>query len=705
MVIFLFLGLISAVFQLTLFREFSFSIAKNELSFIVAVGIWLAACSLGSLAGLKKKKAASNHIGFVFSLVFCLAVAFIHLAKSFFGSSYYEASALGFVLTAAFVFIGSTAFLIGYSFCIFSRVYLEKHPRSPETFSYFFVFEAIGLFIGGLVFTFFLSSYSNPFVFSFFPLLFLLFFPSSLIKKVFSGLGIALVGLFFILSFGEVLEKEFKGAEILMNKGTRYGPAVLARSHGVKSLYVNGFLSQTSEDKAWDEEFIHTCLSANKSAGSLLFIGPYFSGQVDEILKYKINDIDCVDVNPFLSGLSSEQALRIRKQRVNLIVDDPRLYVKNTAKKYDYIVMNMPAPASLGFNRYFSYEFFQLIRRHLTEKGAFCFSIPSKRDILSSRILKFNSCILNSLDKVFKQRLSLPGDSMIIIAALEAVNTDKLAENFSQFSIKTEYFTAYHLKDVLDSERRFYLESMIDKTAGINRDLIPRGFLYYLLLEQAKFYPGLSLDVKTAGNSLIIVFGLAVVLAGLFSLSKVRAAVLLNAAVTGFLSIGMTAIVFLLFQIYSGALFWKMGVLTAMFMLGLASGAFFTGKALKKVKIALKYFYAGWILFILSLFAGLIFLTDIFYADFIFYIYSFLTGCFTGAVYPLIVDILLGNKADYQKITPSIYAADLAGAFLGTFAFSILFIPFLGIILSLAMLMGLAFIFWLFRCIRPGIIR
>ncbi|MFH1505053.1 MAG: hypothetical protein ABIH08_06695 [Candidatus Omnitrophota bacterium] len=696
MLIFLFLGLISAVFQLTLFREFVFSIAKNELYFIAAVGIWLAGCSLGSLTGIKKRVFPVKFLPTVFSLIFCFAAGSIHLSKPFLGIGYHETVSLSFVFAAAFILIGAPAFLIGYSFCAFSKEYLRSRPHHRRTYANFFAWETAGLCAGGLIFTFYLSSYSNPFIFVFLPLLFFLVFPFNKIKKAFSIITIVCLGLFFVLSYEAALKKEFQGAGILMNKGTRYGPAILTKKSGVSSLYVNGSLSAASEDKAWDEEFIHTAFSAAKPKSDVLFMGPYFSKKIDEILKYEVNSIDCPDLNPIFAG---------DNKKVNLIITDPRVFIKNTRKKYDYIVMSVPAPSNLALNRYFSYEFFKLVKNRLKKEGIFCFYIPSKRDILGSAILKFNSCILNTLDKVFKHRILIPSDSMIVIArSVKPFSVDKLRDNFLSWGVKTEFFTKYRLEDSFSPGRRLYVENMIDRNVKINRDFIPRGFLYFSLFEQAKFYPDFFVNIEKVKYFAIGFFLTAAFLAGFLSLFKKDKAPLLNASAAGFLSIGLTTVIFILFQVYSGALFWKMGVLTAAFMMGLSAGAFLINSIAGKFSFSenkFKFFFLVWLSFILIILAGLKFSPGIFYAEFVFYICSFLCGIFTGAVYPLLAKVLLKNKTVSQNITPLIYAADLLGAFIGTFVFSIVFIPFLGVVLSLYMLAGLALIF----CLRGFIPR
>lgn len=694
MLIFIFLGIVSSIFQLTIFREFTYSLAKNELSFILGVGIWLIFASLGSRIGRRKKVLEPQLIPPLFCLVFSLVIVVIHLAKSLVGLACYEAASLGFVFTAAIFLVSPVSFLIGYSFSIFSRYYLNQQTPEPRILGKFFAYEAIGFFLGGIFFAFFLSAYSNPFIFGFLSLLFLLGLDREVKEKIFSSLIIILISVVFSLSFKAILKVELKGATIRSSHGSAYGSIILAEKFGVESLYLNGSLIATSEDKADNEAFIHSVLSASKRIKSVLFIGPYFSGQIQEILKYNIRTLDCLDINPVLSALSKAKLNSSQNGRVNFIIDDPRSYLNRTKKKYDCIIMNNPAPSNLAFNRYFSYQFFQLIARHLSDDGIFSFRIPSKVNILSPRIASFNSCIINTLEHAFRNRLLIPSDSMIIIASLNnPIIPSELIGNFKSSNIATDYFTIYQLKDSLDPGQIHYLESMLTASVDINSDFNPQGFLYYSLVEQAKFYPQFKVDTLMVRNLGVVLFvGLVLFIAG-FGLPG-RKLFLLNASVVGFSSIGLSAIIFVLFQATSGALFWKMGILVGLFMAGLSFGTLAVNLNLEsifKLKRPLPVFYLIWFLFLIIFTAGIKSLNQRFYLDFAFYISSFLSGTLTGSTYPLLSKLMFTDYAKPKNLAAAIYSADLAGAALGTFIFSFLFIPFLGIGLSLLMIMFLIF--------------
>lgn len=696
MIIFIFLGVISSIFQLTILREFTFSIAKNELSLVVAVGFWLLFCSLGSLAATKSKAIGRAFLAPLFSMVFCLSISASHLLKLLAGLSYYEAASLGFVVLSALAVIGPMSFLTGYSFSVFSRSLLAAGSEPEKIYARFFIYEAIGFFLGGFIFTFFLSSYSNPFYFCFLPLLFLPNSGKSKLAKLLSVLFIALLGIGFISNFSYILAREVGNSDIVLYENSGYGPLIVAKRASVESVYANGSLVSSSEDEAWDETFIHSSFSAHPNIRKVLFIGLASPGQLKEILKYPIASLDCVDINPLVLNLTQNNISKDKRAKVNFLLDDPYSYIRNSAKKYDCIIMNMPAPSSISLNRYFSYEFFNLAKKHLTKKGVFSFYIPSKRDILSPRIAKFNSCIVNTVNEVFNNRLLIPSDSMIIIAGnSKTIEPTELVNNFNDHSVSKDHFTVYHLDDLLDPGHRDYIENSLDRTVPINRNLNPQAFLYYLLLEQAKFYPNFLVNIKTAKTYIVGLLVLVIVGFAALSYRRRNSFALLNVTGLGASAIGFITILFILFQIYSGALFWKMGIIVGIFMLGLSLGAYLVNTAKEFIfgfKRSFAYYYLIWIVFIVSLLVILEYYQGLFYWDFSFYIYSSVAGLLTGAIYPLAAIEISKIRKNKENIPVAIYAADLSGAFLGTFLFSVFFIPFLGLVGSLiALIFILAF--------------
>ncbi len=682
------LGGIAVIFQLVLLREFTFSLAKNELALIVAAGFWLAGSSAGSIFGIRKQIIRPWLVPLAVSFSFFLCITAVHLAKTVTGSNYYEAAGIGFVFIAALVIIVPLSFFLGYSFCLFSRIYLARGVSEENIFGRFFAYEALGFLLGGAAFTFIFSAYTNPLIFSCLPLLFL-FFPGFTGKKRVS-LAAAIIALSLLgyLLFPSLLHKEFKGAHILEMRGSGYGPVIVAEQFGVRSLYVNGSLAATSEDALFNEEFVHTSFSAIPGARQVLYIGPSFSGQIEEMLAYPLEKIDVLEINPVLSSLGRKSGLKDR--RVRFIVDDPRLFLEKSGSTYDCLLMSLPPPSSLALNRYYTFEFFSLVKEKLSPGGVFCFCLPSKEDILSPRFLRFNSCIVNTVKKVFSHVLLVPADSMLVISSRSGpIETGELKKAFASSGIEPEFFSLAHLNIMLCGGRRVYMDKMLDKNVPLNRDFSPRAFLYYLLLEQAMFYPDLHIDVAATGRA--VCYGIAAVV--LIFLAAIlfgrKMPVLGDTAFTGFCSFGMVSLLMVLFQVFSGALFWKMGLLIGVFMAGLTAGTFMMNHLLARLPFSrqmLLWFFSAWCVYA----AGFYFLIRLMpflpFREMFFYGGAMICGMLTGAVYPLASWCLITAGKDSLRIAPALYSADLAGAFFGNICFVLLLIPFLGLNAALGVL-------------------
>jgi predicted membrane-bound spermidine synthase len=695
MVIFIFLGIITSIFQLIVLREFSFSIGKHELGFVLAAGFWIASCSLGSMVKLPQK-ILRLQVPVLNSLFFSFSICLIHLAKLLIGLKYYEAASLKVVMFSSLFLVGPTAFIAGASFRYFLQKYLKTSPAAAQNaFIKFFAFEALGFFLGGLAFVFFLKDYVNPLIFSLLPLL-LLPDTKEIYKKLISGMLIIAITVALALNFNLIIKKEFADADILNNLGSAYGPVIIIRKAGLTTLFAGGSLLATSQDKQATEEFIHMSLvAADPSVNqNILFIGPPVSGQINEITKYKLASLDCLQINPLLWRFVQDLTQEKLYNKVNFITGDPRAYLKKAGKQYDAILMNMPPPANLALNRYLTEEFFKLVAARLKPNGIFSFSIPSKREILSPQFIKFDSSIVNALDKAFTYRLIIPSEAMMIIASNRGrINGGYLLENFSRLNPKTDFFTIYHFKDYLDPAMRSYTENMLDSKITPNSDLNPTGFLNYIILEQSKFYPNIKIDFKKTSLGItvfLILCGLFIILA---SRRSAKASCLLNIGAVGFTSISLSSIIFVLFQIFCATLFWKLGLLTAFFMAGVAVGVF----AINIIKIGLprqlSWLYLCWMIAATALFFNLKTLDKSNNAELIFYAYAWVYGLLTGNAYPLLAQNLLDNKFKQPDLALTIYSWDLIGAFLGTLACGVMLIPFLGIPYSLLILIFLNAIF------------
>jgi len=215
MIIFIILGFVSSIFQLVLVREFTFSIAKNELALIAGLGVWLLCCAAAVLAGARRKILSAVGLTVFFSLAFGLSVCLAHTIKSFFAIPYYEAVSIAFALLSAFAVLGPTGALSGLAFAQLTRDHLTSNDEDKAVVGRLFAYEALGVLLGGSAFTFIFSSYDNPLSFAALPLLFIpiLKIPS----KGKLAVLVMLMGLSIVFTnhFSALQKKEFQKANIV----------------------------------------------------------------------------------------------------------------------------------------------------------------------------------------------------------------------------------------------------------------------------------------------------------------------------------------------------------------------------------------------------------------------------------------------------------------------------------------------------------
>jgi len=226
--------------------------------------------------------------------------------------------------------------------------------------------------------------------------------------------------------------------------------------------------------------------------------------------------------------------------------------------------------------------------------------------------------------------------------------------------------------------------------------------LYYLLLDQAKFYPNIIVNIQQVKTKIIGIFAVIIILGAFLSRSGKRRRVILEVSFIGLISIGLNSIILIFFQLQSGAFFQKAGVLFGLFMLGLGVASWWLNLQIKMFREEgqqLVYFYLAWAVLVFSLFFGMLFFKDIFNYRFVFYGYSFVSGALTGIAYPLFTRLALNRNFKPKNIAVSVYAADLGGAFLGTITFSIFLIPFFGVFNSLLALLSSIVIFMAISCL------
>jgi spermidine synthase len=378
--------------------------------------------------------------------------------------------------------------------------------------------------------------------------------------------------------------------------------------------------------------------------------------------------------------------------------------------EYDVIILNLPDPFTAQINRFYTKEFFHFISFLLKPEGVFSFRASSGENVLTYEQALYISSLHKTLLKVFPYVKVLPGGNAIFLASFKE---GRLLDEWKRFvsvlkerNIQTNFVNENYLFNRLAKERIYYLNSILRSGPGkINSDLKPISYFYNIVLW--------GTQVKSLEKSLFLFwykinpYILAVIPLLLWLIilleRKVRNARTFSLAViflAGFSSIFLEVIIVLTFQIFRGYIYSKIGLILTAFMLGLAVGSWFMQKRLKKVLPQVKLLAYFQILQMILI--GLIFVLIFLFSKYLFFAplveifliaVTLFSGSLGGAIFILANQLYLLEKKERIGIG---YFVDLLGSALSSFLVSVIFIPLLGIPLSLVVLGSLNLVTFFF---------
>jgi spermidine synthase len=709
-------GFSAVIAQTLLIRNLLVVFYGNELTFSIILCIWLIAGAIGSslLAGLFNK--TKDHLRpfclFQALLAFWLpcAIILIRTSKTFLGVWPGEVLNIAQITLIALASLSLLALSDGALFTLGFRLI----PSVAKIY----LLESLGVMIGGIIFTFvllvFLNSFQIALLVSCLNLLacsLLLLKDKNHLFKIGSGL-LFLILLNLYARSGQLqeitLKEEWKDRPIAAYENSRYGNIVALKEKNQFTIFSNGLpvVSLPSPETYFTEDFVHIPLLAKPSAKKILFAGTAVGGLIREALKYPLERIVYVEMDPAFIRIIRNLAdplttAELKDKRVDIELTDARNFIKTTREKFDAVFVNAGLPTSLSINRYYTKEFFKEVRSTLNIGGIAIFKTWGSLSYLSKETKKINASMLATLLQEFKYCGAVPGDGFnLFIASDEKINLNPavLSANLKRLGIKTFLINPEYLSLRLQAPYREWFYDNITgplKSASINRDLRPTGLyeglsLYYSQFSKKipKIFSGFE-KVRPGYVALGLAFFLLIW--RLFVIKNKVKLLSLDFTIlsTGFFAMALQTTVLFLFQSLLGFLFAWLAILTTSFMVGASLGAFIAYKKLKELS---EYNKLGWIEIFLPLSSTAALLaTAYLYANghvsfthikWLFSLISVVTGLLVGIEMPVIFSLSGSGPTSNasQRSAGKLYSLDLAGACLGVLLTPLVLIPSCGII-------------------------
>ena len=730
------MGLSGIVAQVILLRELLVSFLGNELTLGIILGNWLVLVAIGAfIVGKTVEKVERKTETFAFfQIFFALALPFaIYLSrtfKNFLLATPGEAFGFGPIFYSSFLILLPVTLPQGALFTYGCKLYSQYVREDVSSVGKVYVLESIGSIVGGLLTTFLLIQYFNSFQIAFIISLINASIPVFLIPPLprapffnfrnilfhFSiFLAILFVYLLFTPSAKEInsssIQSQWRNLNVIHNENSIYGNITVTKRGEQFTFFTNGIPSITTPipDIASIEDFVHFPMLFHENPETVLILSGGAGGMVHEILKYPVKRVDYVELDPLLLKLVQKFSTPLTQselsdQRVKIHYMDGRLFVNRTRDRFDMVFVGLPAPQELQTNRLFSSEFFSIIKEKMNSDGIIALSLPGSLTYVSPELRDLNGCIFDTLRSVFPSVRAVPGDANLYLASnsdrLEKVTTAQMIERLRERRIQTSIFTKGYLEFRLHERwKKWFLQSMERKEILINSDFRPIGVLLSLSYWNALFSPyltgifkwfeGFSLRISIA---FMMLFTVLIAVISIRKPSSSRQLVPYSIFTTGLAGMIFNLAIIFTFQTSYGYLYHQIGLLIAIFMLGVALGSFFMTKCLNKIENdSLIFLKIEFLMIFFSLLFPFVFSTPpqylekptisvLIYSLFLFM--SFLSGAWLGLQFPLATKIYLSAPSKEETLGHTaglLYGADLLGGFLGGLFGGILLLPILGL--------------------------
>ena len=781
----LIMGLSGIVAQIILLRELLVSFLGNELTLGIILANWMILEAVGSFVIGKSVEKAKRKLELyvLFQLFFSIALPFsIYLSRVFKNilvATPGEAVGFAPIFYSSFLILLPVAIPHGALFTYGCRNYSLHFRRDASSIGKVYVLETIGSIVGGLLLTFFLIKHFHSFEIAFLVSLTntlistLLLWPkpeqtSVRFRNSLWGISIFLTLLFSCVFFSPLsrevhsfaIQTQWRGLRVIHNENSIYGNITVTKSGEQFTFFTDGIPSITTPvpDIAGIEDFVHFSMLFHERPESVLILSGGAGGMIHEILKYPVRHVDYVELDPLLLKLIERFSTDLTQSelsdsRVKVHYTDGRFFAKRTQNRYDIIFIGLDAPQELQTNRLFSYEFFSIVKEKMNPDGIIVLTLPGSLTYISGELKDLNGCIIDTLNSVYSHVRIIPGDVNLYFASdsekLETTTSEEMIKRFEERKIKTSLFTNAYIEYRLHERwLKWFNQSMERKGTHINSDFHPLGVFFNLSYWNALFSPYLVRIFKwIEGVSLkliiAVVAGLTLLL-GVISIK--RSKTLKNSLPYAIFTSGFGGMIFDLaiiftFQTLYGYLYYQIGLLVTIFMVGVAFSSFYITQRLDRIEKDVILFLITELCFIcFAILLPFVFLIPSQYIEkqtvyvllyAVFLTMSFLSGALIGLQFPLASKIHLRmasregsqghNSSREGRILPMaskegrrghtsskegslghtaglLYGADLLGGYFGGLIGGVLLLPILGLKEScfiLAMIKGSSFLFFL----------
>jgi len=500
--------------------------------------------------------------------------------------------------------------------------------------------------------------------------------------------------------------------ELVATRNSIHGRLTATRIGDQVNFYENGLLLGAAEERMAAEQRVHLPMLWHSDPRRVLLIGTGFNGALGGILQHAPARVEAVELDPWLVEmarpyLAASARRALDDPRVRHVYADARFFLHQagadgSGETWDVVIVSLPNPATILINRVYTLEFFRAIRRRLAPGGVLALQLAFSPDHPGRELEELGASIHRTLQAVFGSVALLPDYDLVFLAVNgdgPSPTADELAARYRRRDLQTDFVIPPYLRYRLETDRVAQVGEAFEQnaTAQLNRDGRPIACHYQFAYWLSSFHPRLGALADRAGR-----IGWPLAAAALGVVLAVMAWSLRGGAgkhriglwamgTGGFTLMACELVILLSFQVVCGYLYYRLSVLLAAVMLGMAAGTalgtrcigratprWLAGVHLAMAAYALAFAAGGHVLATGGTGAGA-------WVQAGFYPLAAVIGALAGFECPLAGRLFLGSTGEVAR-GGRIYAADLAGSGAAALLVGLWAIPVLG---TTAVLAGL----------------
>ena len=281
-----------------------------------------------------------------------------------------------------------------------------------------------------------------------------------------------------------------------------------------------------------------------------------------------------------------------------------RRFLSRSRDSYDLVLLLEPDPLTLLRARLTTVEFYRMCRARMAPKGVLVVTVKTAPNVLTGQTAALGGALFRALGEVFPVVKATPGPDSLFVAGTSAevvtLEPTQLAARWVRRGLVSDVFAGELFPLLFPPERVRVQETALRAAAGkvsASRDDRPVSFLHAMARHQqvTRSWLGRGLGAATRLPPVFLVA--LVLLPSLLVLGRQLhrrwnglegasvAAAQHAVAVVGAAGMTWSLLILFVFQTRVGVLYGELGLLIALFMLGLATGGHATRRAARAADV------------------------------------------------------------------------------------------------------------------------